>query len=116
MNIQNPFIAACGIDCKKCDIYKSSSDLLLAKSLADWFHTVRKIDVDPVEIKCQGCMGSRTSHWSPDCWILKCCVDTKGLKHCNECNEFPCERLEKWAKSDIGYMRALEYLKSLNKN
>ena len=32
-------------------------------------------------------------HWSPDCWILECCVDKKKLEFCYECEDFPCDKL-----------------------
>jgi len=55
-----------------------------------------------------GCHGDRSLHWSPDCWILQCCVDEKGLRYCYECHVFPCERLREWAGQNEGYAQALE--------
>jgi len=47
---------------------------------------------------CKGCHGDCSIHWSADCWILGCCVDEKGLEHCDECDDFPCDKLVDWSK------------------
>ena len=47
---------------------------------------------------CKGCRGDRSRHWSAECWILKCCVDDKGLSNCSQCGEFPCVKLTEWSK------------------
>jgi hypothetical protein len=62
---------------------------------------------------CTGCHGDREIHWSSDCWILKCCVDERGLDHCNECPEFPCSKLVEWSEQSSKYKEALERLSSL---
>jgi hypothetical protein len=62
---------------------------------------------------CTGCHGDRTTHWSSDCWILKCCADEKNLRHCHECEDFPCERLIEWSKQNDGYRKAFERLEQL---
>lgn len=116
MDKSNQFIGACGIDCSTCDIFEASSEPAIARKIADWFKTTMNQEIKPEDIFCEGCKGDRNRHWSADCWILKCCVDTKGLEHCNQCDEFLCDRLEKWALTDVGYMSALEYLKGLNNN
>jgi len=46
-------------------------------------------------------------HWSADCWILKCCVDDKGLQFCYQCDGFPCERLSGRANESKRYDQAL---------
>jgi hypothetical protein len=66
------------------------------------------------KLLCPGCHGDRTAHWSPDCWILQCCVDQKGLRHCSECPDFPCERLVAWSESDDWYSRAFARLRRMH--
>ena len=108
-------IAACGLDCEKCDIYKASDDPELAQKFVDWFKRERNEDVAISQIRCAGCRGERAEHWSPDCWILKCCVDEKGHDFCFQCDEFPCEKLTAWADTEDGYQEALQRLKTLQK-
>ncbi|HQJ57363.1 MAG TPA: DUF3795 domain-containing protein [Caldisericia bacterium] len=65
----------------------------IAKKIADWFKEKRNEKVKIEDIHCLGCRGDRKMHWSPDCWILECCVDKKKLEFCYECEDFPCDKL-----------------------
>ncbi len=115
MNKKDKMIAVCGLKCYECDILQASHDSKMAQEIADWFKKERGEDVPIEKIHCLGCRGNRTQHWSPDCWILKCCVDEKGLDFCYECEEFPCERLKKWAEESKDYKEALNRLKVMRK-
>jgi hypothetical protein len=115
MGEANQMIAVCGIECFKCDILQASSDPKMARYIADWFKKERNQVVKLEDIHCAGCKSDRTKHWVADCWILKCCVDDKGLEFCNECNEFPCVKLVEWSKTDKGYGAALNRLKEMKK-
>ncbi len=115
-------IAVCGLDCGSCDISRVSTDPEAAKSVTEWFREMGWIEegeeVDDVVGRapyCMGCRGDRAVHWSPDCWILKCCVDDKGLEHCSECDAFPCQELKEWSKKNEGYSRAFERLMRMRK-
>ena len=115
-------LAACGLECHKCSIYLAHTDADIANDVMDWFIEMGWLEgeKDIGEFMadgpyCTGCHGDKETHWSPDCWILQCCVDEKGLDNCSECDEFPCDRLEKWAKNDHGYSEGLERLKELKK-
>lgn len=116
MDQENQMMAACGIICSKCDIFQATNDPKIAQKIADWFKKERGIDVKPENVRCSGCKGDRTQHWSPDCWILQCGMDKKGLEYCYECEEFPCEKLVKWSKTGKGYGEALNRLKGMKKS
>jgi len=109
----NGNIAPCGIDCAKCDIFAATDDPTIAQHISDWFKKEMNKDIDPKDITCAGCREDRDKHWSPDCWILKCCVDDKGLQYCFQCGEFPCDKLVEWSQSDTGYDKALQRLKDM---
>ncbi|MFW5898726.1 MAG: DUF3795 domain-containing protein [Candidatus Saliniplasma sp.] len=120
--METPGLAACGLECKECSIYLADSDKELAHEVMNWFIERGWLDgeIDVEEFMsdgpyCLGCHGKRETHWSPDCWILHCCVDEKGLDNCSECDEFPCGRLERWAETDESYLEGLERLKGLKK-
>lgn len=42
-------------------------------------------------MNCGGCVNIENPFWG-ECPVKKC-VSDKSLKHCGECNEFPCELL-----------------------
>jgi len=115
MNKRNEMLAVCGLDCGGCDIFQATSHLEIAQKIVDWFKKERNEDVKLEDIHCLGCKGDRTKHWSADCWILKCCVDEKGLEFCCECDMFPCEKLVQWSKGSKEYGDALNRLKEMRK-
>jgi len=110
---KNQLIAVCGLNCRECQIFQASDNLEIAKAIADWFKKERDIEVKIEDIRCEGCKGDRPKHWSPDCQILKCCVDEKGLQFCFQCKDFPCEMLTEWAKGGERYREAIEQLKRM---
>lgn len=116
----NRQIAVCGLDCGSCDIFRVQSNAEAARKVTDWLRSkgwIREDEgVEEVVGKapyCLGCRGDRRVHWSPDCWILKCCVDDRGLDHCSDCNEFPCRELQEWSQRSEGYSNAFERLKRM---
>lgn len=115
-NSRNRMIAVCGLDCSGCDIRLATTDKNLAQKIADWFRKNQNEDVKPEDIHCLGCKEDRNRHWSPDCWILKCCVDEKGLEYCYECEDFVCRRLEEWATQSERYQNALERLRQMKRS
>jgi len=110
-------IAACGIDCTACPLRKADADAEAAGCLVGWFKGEGwlKEDEGVPELMqrgpyCRGCRGDRSVHWSPECWILQCCVDEKGLAFCYACEGFPCDRLVEWAAQNEKYTEALNRL------
>ncbi len=111
-------IAACGLLCHECSIFKADSDKNAAREMLDWMKETHQIEED-IDLKdfmdggpyCEGCHGDKKKHWSPDCWILECCVNDKSLEDCSQCEHFPCDRLIEWAKESEDYTKALERLK-----
>lgn len=115
MSEQNQMIAVCGLQCHKCDILEATNNPRIAQEIADWFKKERNEDVKVENIRCMGCKGDRAGHWSPDCWILQCCVDKWGLDFCHQCDDFPCDRLTQWSKGSERYGEALDRLKGMKK-
>uniref|UniRef100_A0A7C6E9T9 DUF3795 domain-containing protein n=1 Tax=candidate division WOR-3 bacterium TaxID=2052148 RepID=A0A7C6E9T9_UNCW3 len=109
-------IGCCGLDCSECEIYAATDNLSLAEQLANWMQKVSNLYVDPRDVHCRGCRGDRDCHWQPNCPILICCVDERKLDFCNECPDFPCEKLTEWSKKDKRNMEALEWLKKTKKH
>jgi hypothetical protein len=113
-------VAACGLVCTDCDIYKIPLNEEVANNMIKWFkaegwleETAGVADVIAKGMYCKGCHGDRSIHWDPECWILVCCVDKRGLETCIQCDVFPCERLVEWAESNSQYQEALQRLQSM---
>jgi hypothetical protein len=113
MRSKQPIIAACGLVCSDCDILRASTDPEAARRVVDWFKRERGLDLALEDIGCAGCTGDRAEVWSPDCWIWQSCVDQKELENCSQCGDFPCERLQEWAKTGKEYREALSRLRDM---
>jgi hypothetical protein len=116
-------MAACGLNCVTCEIRLAPSDQHAADVLIKWFISEGWLpenegmpEVIERRMYCTGCLGSRATHWSSDCWILTCCVDQYGLTNCSQCSDSPCERLVTWSEQNDSYRQALKTLKRLRDN
>ncbi|HKM17326.1 MAG: DUF3795 domain-containing protein [Firmicutes bacterium] len=112
-------LAACGIDCNECDIYKAAFDRKAAESLARWFKRQGWIGKDEgVEAimqkapYCNGCWNKTGVHWCSDCHLLKCC-EGRQFNHCGECGGFPCDEYKKWVGDYEHHKQAMDYLMSI---
>ena len=116
--MNSELMAACGLDCRSCQIRLAPTDPAAARVVIDWFKKQGWLSQDEgmaqvIERKmvCTGCLGDRATHWSSDCWILACCVDRRGHRNCSRCEEFPCQRLVDWATQNERYRAALARLR-----
>lgn len=106
-------IACCGIDCGSCDMRLATGDPAKQREIAQWFKDNLNKDIRPEDVGCTWCRGEREGHWSPDCWILQCCMDRHGRQHCSECPDFICLKLRDWAAQNDRYGAALERLRRM---
>lgn len=121
MDETSSWIAACGLDCETCPIRLLPFDEEAAERVIGWYQEEGWLEEDEGVSEalergmcCQGCHGDRDLHWSPDCWILLCCVDEKDLNNCSECEEFPCDRLVDWSQEREAYQKAFAHLQEMH--
>lgn len=114
-------LTPCGLICKECSLFLIPSDKRAANEVLKWFKKEGCIlEVQSIEdiIKngdyCEGCRSSREKlHWSPDCPILKCCLDIKNLENCSECEDFPCDEYREWIGNIKSHKKAYDRLKNI---
>ncbi len=58
------FESRCGVCCSKCE---------------------RK-----EKVNCIGCTNMKMPFWGTECFVKSCC-ENKGIDHCGQCGEFPCD-------------------------
>ncbi len=116
---EDAVVACCGLKCGECDLKNMLVNEEAAERTVGWFRekgwlsdTEGLDDVFQKGMYCTGCLGDRTTHWSPNCEILVCCADNKKLANCSQCTVFPCELLTKRAENNERYRKALEKLKT----
>ncbi len=69
-----------------------------------WFREERNLELSRKDFVCKGCLGPLNVHWSPDCAMMLCARE-KALKHCLECEDFPCVLIEKFAADGMEHHR-----------
>jgi len=113
-------ISCCGLDCSECNLHNLLHDDEVAERTINWFKEkgwLKENEGLEVAIQkkmyCTGCQNDRTTHWSSNCEILKCCVDEKKLNNCSQCSLFPCEKLTIHANKDERYREALAKLTTM---
>ena len=56
----------------------------------------------PEQVRCEGCRGSISAHWSPDCKMVLC-TRKRGLQYCFRCKDFPCTIVNKFSSDGISH-------------
>ena len=85
---KNEMVAACGLICRDCSIRKAPFDSEAAQEVVAWFRSMDwlkegegLVEILEREMYCKGCHEDRSLQWAPECWILVCCADQKGLTY-----------------------------------
>lgn len=109
-------LAACGLDCNACDLYKAAFDPRSAANLVDWFRSRGWIGEDEgaeaVQRQapfCMGCWDVTAKQWCGDCNLRGCCEE-KAHPHCGECADFPCKDYRAWTVGQVHHQAAMEFL------
>jgi len=120
--MQKPeMMAVCGLDCGSCEIRLAPNDGEAARVVVAWFQEMDWLgesegmaEVIERGMYCTGCRGDRSHHWAPECPLLKCCVDERGLDHCAQCEDFVCDRLASFADDgQTHHTEAVERLRQI---
>lgn len=83
-------ITLCGDNCMECPRYHAHSMEELQRVAELWYRMGwRDHVVSEEEIKCDGC----SSHKQCTYQLVECTKDHK-VEKCNQCREFPCEKIE----------------------
>ena len=106
-------LSFCGLNCGICDMYKAShGDTALHEELVIWFQ--ENVDPKITYISCEKCRGPNDKCWTEDCFFRNCATE-KGHKYCFECDDFVCEKLEKFGKTAPHHARTIENMKEMRK-
>ena len=93
-------IACCGMDCDECNalIATREDDHALRTATAQAWSKQYNHPFRPEDIQCTGCRseGAKIVHCEV-CPVRKCCIE-RGVAHCGQCRDFPCETLEEFFK------------------
>ena len=103
MNNEN-LIAACGLYCGACEMYRAAHDNnhVKCEMLVKAFNS-RGGNVTLEDIKCDGCLGGgKLTPWCRECGMRNCAKHKDGQKICSpDCGDFPCEQLFNFSKDNM---------------
>jgi hypothetical protein len=92
-------IAFCGLTCHDCGALLATQDDDDAKraEVAQQWSKLFKVDIKSESINCDGCLseGGQIFSYCEVCEIRKCAME-KDVMNCAYCNEYACEKLEKF--------------------
>jgi hypothetical protein len=92
LKLDNPnLLAPCGVNCGVCPYliaYKNNDDRLKQK-------LAKSIGIKPEDIICEGCNSELPIFFCKSCKIKEC-VRNKGFESCAECEEYPCNIIERF--------------------
>lgn len=94
-------ITLCGDNCIYCPRYNAHTDDEL-KHVAELWYKVgwRDSVVSNEEIKCTGCSSHKQCTYQ-----LVGCTKEHGVAKCNQCGEFPCEKISDMLKRSEAYQK-----------
>jgi len=95
----NEMIAFCGSACQECEAFLATrnDDDEKRAEIAQLWSKQYNADIKPEDINCDGCksVGDRHFNYCNVCEIRKCGME-RGVENCAYCNDYSCERLEKF--------------------
>ena len=92
-------ITLCGDNCLECPRYLAKTEQELEKTAELWYRIGwRDRIVSSKEIRCQGC----SSHKQCTYHLVECTKE-HNVEKCNQCVQFPCEKIKDMLKRSSAY-------------
>ena len=111
----NQIIGYCGILCSKCPAYiakQENNDELRKKTAEEWSKQFQH-EFKPEDVNCDGCIATDGVHigYCSMCEIRKCGQEKKVI-NCAYCDEYGCEKLEKFLSQVPDAKKKLEEIRA----
>jgi hypothetical protein len=108
-------IAFCGIDCAGCPAFiakKENNDELRKKTAEQWSKQFNAT-IPPESVNCDGCIAPDGLHigYCDVCEIRKCALGNQ-VENCACCDDYGCEKIEKWLKNAPEAKKNLEEIRA----
>jgi hypothetical protein len=110
LRIVSEMIAYCGLDCSKCDAFIATreEDSERKKEMAQRWTKSLNIEFGPGDIDCTGCMSEKISGWCTKVCKMRPCAETRKVKTCAHCEDYPCEKLQKFLSDEPKAAKTLD--------
>jgi len=108
-------ISFCGLLCHECGAFlatRDDDDEKRAEVAQQWSKEYNT-DLKPEDINCEGCLsdGEILFNYTKACEIRKCGKE-RGLLNCAHCDEYACEKLEKFFQMVPDAKKRLDEIRS----
>jgi hypothetical protein len=95
-------VAYCGLICTECPAYiakRDDNDELRKKTAEEWSKQFNAT-ITPESVNCDGCLvtDGELIQYCSVCEIRKCGLE-KNVENCALCDDYICDKLEKWFKN-----------------
>jgi hypothetical protein len=97
---QPEFAATCGLYCGACPIRQAGQrgDLALLKQIAEVLTVQQGQPIEAKDLACEGCLSSDVVAIVCRSCELRACALKRGVQHCSQCPDFPCQPLVDFSK------------------
>lgn len=100
MELNSDLLSPCGLYCGVCGMYYATRDnnqKFLEKLVGVYQGKIPWLDreITAADLECKGCLSDKVSVFCRDCFIKECAKEKK-LKGCHQCDDYPCEYIEKF--------------------
>jgi hypothetical protein len=93
VEINNSFLAPCGLYCGVCAVYYATRDKnkKFKERLVGVYQgkLPRSENLSVEDIYCEGCLSEKPFGFCKEC-VIRDCTQNKGYAGCHECDDFPC--------------------------
>lgn len=97
-------ITLCGDDCLECPRYLARTEEELKKAAELWYRIGWTNKIEPIDkIQCTGCSSHKRCTYQ-----LVECVREHQTEKCNQCHEFPCEKIDNMLRRSSEYKKIVK--------
>ena len=101
----NELIAPCGNNCVYCSRYTAKTNEELQRAAELWFKVGWSEKIfSSEEVKCSGCSNHRIL-----CTLINC-LNERNFQKCNQCSDFPCDKIKKMLERSKEYEKQCKEL------
>lgn len=97
--MKKELITLCGDNCLECPRYLATTEEELSQVAELWYRVGWRDSIVPAaEMRCDGC----SSHKKCTYYLVECTRD-HGVEKCNQCTQFPCEKIDDMLRRSGNY-------------
>jgi hypothetical protein len=115
-NMSQQMIAYCGLTCSECGAFLATqnNDKRKREEVASLWSRLYKVDIQPAEINCLGCLSDETLFAHCRICAIRKCGQEKRVTNCAYCPDYGCDKLDSIHRVAPDARKKLEEIRSGN--